>query len=93
MVILWIILLFLFFCLINYIVYAKTIIHERKFFESLHGEKIYKLDFVVTPHNFIIAKLSNCKPGSDIISTDEDVTTKFKIYIQLFMNSARISLG
>ena len=43
--------------LFNYIVYAKTVIHEHWFFESLHGEKIYKLDFVVTPHNFIIAKL------------------------------------
>ncbi len=52
--------------------------------------KKYILDFVVTPRNFIIAKLSIRKPGSssvliisdDIISTDEDpggVTTKFKI--------------
>ena len=39
----------------------------------MHGEK-YILYFVVTPRNFIIAKLSIRKPGSssDIISTDED---------------------
>ena len=39
----------------------------------------YILNFVVTPRNFIIAKLSIRKPGSsllpivsDVISTDED---------------------
>ncbi len=47
--------------------------------ESLHGEKYYIFNFVVTPRNFIIAKLSIRKPGSssvliksDFISTDED---------------------
>ncbi len=44
--------------------------------------KKYILYFVVTPRNFIIAKLSIRKPGcsSDIISTDEDLGLRIESF-------------
>ncbi len=44
---------------------AERTLHQ--FLESLHGEKLLYFNFVVTPRNFIIAKLSIRKPGSSSV--------------------------
>ena len=49
----------------------------------MHGEKILYFNFVVTPRNFIIAKLSIRKPGVRIVK-------QTKAQMNLFMETSKL---